>query len=119
MGKSLYLLQDGQSDSSYFSADCLSISQKGHGKLAYALWNNMVKIVGYPWNAGLEHWTMWKAQCSKVLDTSKVEQREESPFVEAQRLKLWGNLGYQNPLVWIPESSSLCKQMLGKGSLVP
>ncbi|XP_049640652.1 phospholipase B1, membrane-associated-like [Suncus etruscus] len=39
-------LQDGKSDSSYFSIDCHSISQKGHGKLAYALWNNMLEDLG-------------------------------------------------------------------------
>ncbi|XP_049640651.1 phospholipase B1, membrane-associated-like [Suncus etruscus] len=37
---------DGKSDTSYFSFDCLSISQKGHGKLAYALWNNMLEDLG-------------------------------------------------------------------------
>lgn len=38
----LFLLQDGNPDTTYFSEDCFHFSERGHADMAVALWNNMV-----------------------------------------------------------------------------
>uniref|UniRef100_A0A8C9R674 Phospholipase B1, membrane-associated-like n=1 Tax=Scleropages formosus TaxID=113540 RepID=A0A8C9R674_SCLFO len=39
-------LEDGRLDRSYFASDCFHLSQKSHGLMARALWNNMLEPLG-------------------------------------------------------------------------
>ncbi|KAL2082581.1 hypothetical protein ACEWY4_022399 [Coilia grayii] len=42
----LPLVKEGQPDLSYFSLDCVHLSEKTHSEMATALWNNMLEPVG-------------------------------------------------------------------------
>uniref|UniRef100_A0A4W4EUZ7 Uncharacterized protein n=1 Tax=Electrophorus electricus TaxID=8005 RepID=A0A4W4EUZ7_ELEEL len=42
----LMVREDGNLDLSYFTVDCLHLSERAHSEMAIALWNNMLEPVG-------------------------------------------------------------------------